>query len=192
MAIDLFKETDDLTAASCEARDIETDEVCEKPATPYRLLGLYIHLCAPHKTEMYTYREMQKQHLIKELEKDGATINDSPGVTYVVRMKDETIKIGKAKYLVGRLRDVSRDYNEGYPVELLTVLDGGRTTELRLHSKWGRLRLNQRTGERFIPDPELLAWISEQKPAEEHRKAINYYNEWRDKKLAELSWLDWE
>ncbi|MBE4761342.1 hypothetical protein [Streptomyces caniscabiei] len=187
MEIDLFKGTHDVTAeVSCEARDNETEEVCGKAARPRKFLSFSVPLCPAHHTEIYSYQEWIRQGVVLELDKEGTLVQESPGCTYVVRMKDDTVKIGKATRLVQRFQAVAREYNEGYPVEVLAVLDGGRTTELRTHRKWMDLRLTQRTGERHRPEPELMAWIEEQGIHSAHVGSVRIYNEWREKKLADI------
>lgn len=197
MGIDLFRETHDVTAkVSCEARDNETGEVCGKEGRPRKFLSFSVPLCPAHHTEIYSYQEWIRQGVVLELDKEGTLVKESPGCTYVVRMKDDTIKIGKALRLVKRLKEVSRGYNERHPVEVLAVLDGGRTTELRVHREWMHLRLNQKTGERHRPEPELMAWIEEQGIHTAHAASVDIYNEWREKRLADIGrpdpFEDWD
>ncbi|MDX3541615.1 hypothetical protein PV729_09250 [Streptomyces europaeiscabiei] len=197
MEIDLFRETHDVTAkVSCEARDNETGEVCGKTGRLRKFLSFSMPLCPAHHTEIYSYQEWIRQGVVLELDKEGTLVKESPGCTYAVRMKDGTVKIGKAVRLVQRLQAVSREYNEGYPVEVLAVLDGGRTTELRVHRKWIDLRLTQKTGERHHPTSELMAWIEEQGIHTAHTVSVDIYNEWREKKLADTGrpdmFEDWD
>lgn len=170
------------TPSTCDARTPGTNERCGQEAVPHGMLrAMSFNLCPGHRAEMYAYREAQKQFLMAELVREGS-VTQSPGVTYIARLTDGTIKIGRTVNLCTRLQTVSRDYNEGHPVELLRVLEGGRTTELQVHKRWYKFRLTRERGERFLPDPELMNWI-ESLPRLE-TPGIQEYELWRERTIS--------
>ncbi|NNN32524.1 GIY-YIG nuclease family protein [Streptomyces sp. S3(2020)] len=175
-----------IVAGACVATDTETGGVCGKEGNPKRVLSFSFPLCPEHQTEFYSYKQHLAAAVTHRLDRDGVLWGTSPGHTYVVRLKDGNVKIGKTTtILLSRLTNVSRDYNEGEPVEILAVLQGGESTELLAHGKFKHLRLTKQTGERFRPEPELMAWIAEKGIANSAGEQVKQYEEWRQTRLKQ-------
>lgn len=173
-----------VVTGTCVAIENETGEVCGREAKPKQVESFSIMLCPEHQTEFYTNNQHLAAAVTYRLDRDGVLWGKSPGHTYVVRLKDGNVKIGKTTTtLLSRLTNVSREYNEGEPVEILAVLQGGESTELLTHGKFKHLRLAKQTGERFRPDPELMAWIAEQGIAHSANEQVKQYEEWRQTQL---------
>lgn len=74
---------------------------------------------------------------------------------YFVRSADgATIKIGRTKHIVIRMKELAISYGDG--VQLLGTEDGGKIREEALHRRFSHFRVE---GEWFRSDPELLGYI---------------------------------
>lgn len=162
----------------------QDDQQCGEPGWPNGMTGLRIATCERHYCEAFSAKERMAENTIHALNEAGVIQGHTPGWTYAVLMRDNTIKIGMSEDLERRLRDVSRKYNNGDPVELLSLLEGGRSTELLVHGKWRHLRINDRPGERFTKAPELMAWIESKGIHASGQIFADKYNKWREKKMG--------
>jgi len=81
-------------------------------------------------------------------------------VYFIQESGSMAIKIGTAKDVDGRVRDMS--VSTPHLLTVLAVIDGDRDVERVLHRRFAHARIR---GEWFHPVPELLAYISEVKAA---------------------------
>ncbi|MGW6356700.1 hypothetical protein ACWFR5_16280 [Streptomyces sp. NPDC055092] len=119
-------------------------------------------LCEEHKWDLFSWSKSRARNLVTDLSKAGALNGHTAGWTYVIRLTNGNVKIGTTVHAdMKRLKDISRRDNDGIPVQLLAVMEGGLSLELLSHERWMHLRA---TGlmEEFLPAPELLAWADEQ------------------------------
>lgn len=171
----------------CVALD-ENGVQCGEPGRPSQMAGLRVVTCGEHYQEAFCSREAVAEGTYYLLERAGVIAKHTPGWTYVVRLNDGTVKIGTVtsdseRNLARRLRRVGKAYNEGIPVEVLALLKGGRSMELKAHGMWRPLRVTNKNGERFNETPELMAWIAEQGIDPSGKAVVEAHEEWRAEQL---------
>lgn len=141
--------------------------------------GFTINFCLQHALDLAAWRHSSAREAMAEVESEGLLTRHSQGWTYVIRMRNGNVKIGKSKGLAGRLIRLSDKRNGHSPVHVLAVLKGGTTRELMLHDQWLHLRAKGQM-EEFHAEPELLRWAEEQGIHEE--ADLEEFYEWQAKK----------
>ncbi|MFB8211608.1 hypothetical protein [Streptomyces sp. NPDC056010] len=140
---------------------------CTKEGKPERITDtMELTLCRDHVWDLFAHQAKKAREAVVEIEEQGLLSGPTKGFTYVVRVNNGNVKIGKGgtkkKPLKERLQDLSTGstYNGGIPVHVLAVLPGGTSTELLTHNQWLHLRVPGRM-EQFYADPSLLKWAEE-------------------------------
>ncbi|WP_328755050.1 hypothetical protein OHA28_30775 [Streptomyces sp. NBC_00269] len=130
--------------------------------TPLGRGSLAMNLCEEHKWDLFSWSKSRAREVVTDLDKAGALKGHTAGWTYVVRLRSGNVKIGTTVHGdMTRLKDISRRDNDGIPVQILAVMEGGLSRELLAHEQWLRFRAPGLM-EEFHPAPELLAWAREQ------------------------------
>ncbi|WP_329306954.1 hypothetical protein OG322_24960 [Streptomyces sp. NBC_01260] len=144
-----------------------------------------INLCDDDSWNLAAHQSTKARELVAEMEEEGFfKEKHTKGWTYVIRMDNGNIKLGKTgKEDLSRLQTISNSYqkHKGVPVQVLAVLKGGTSTELLIHSQWLHLRVAGRM-EQFHADPSLLKWAEEQGIHPEAAEAIEKFQQWQEKK----------
>jgi hypothetical protein len=162
-------QNDSITSVNtpCSATNEGTGNVCLGAASPRHIGKLFISLCEAHLHDMGDWGNYKARRLVAELVEDGCLLHHTKGLTYVVQMHDGTVKIGMTgKPNLERLQAVSLRYNDGIPVRILAVLQGGRSRDAM---------------EMYDPAGTLLAWASGQASlplSSEIATAIKVYDAW--------------
>lgn len=162
---------------------------CTREAKPeYITDDMELTLCRDHVWDLFAHQQSKAREAMAEVNDQGLLLGPTKGFTYVVRMDNGNVKIGKAgakgkATLDGRLQNVSnnRADNGGVPVAVLAVLPGGTSTELLTHRQWLHLRVSGRM-EQFHADPSLLKWAEEQGICEEAQEAVDKFQSWQENK----------
>lgn len=170
------------TTITCSMTD------CTREGKPeYITKDMELILCRPHVWDLFAHQAQKAREAMAEVSDQGLLLGPTKGFTYVLRMDDGTVKIGKGgtkgSPLTKRLTDLSNrsDENDGIPVHVLAVLPGGTSTELLAHHQWLHLRIPG-CMERFYADPSLLAWAGEQGKAPEADQYLEKFQKWQEDK----------
>ena len=137
---------------------------CTNPAKPERTTeAITLTICREHVWDLAAWHHESARNAMAEVKEQGLLLGPTKGWTYVIRLSNGNVKIGKggtrSKALADRLQSLST--NQGVPVHVPAVLQGGTSTELLTHKQWLHLRVPGRM-EEFYPDPSLLQWAEEQ------------------------------
>jgi len=132
---------------------------CGKEAATVNLpdLTFDLFLCEAHRAELYNRSDIT----YRAKEDDRAhRFRDKQSFVYIIQLADQTVKIGYTTRLSTRLMDISKQYNGGTPVKILTVLEGDQHLEGLLHWEWQDERIWDSFGERHYPTPDLMTWVN--------------------------------
>ncbi|WP_188284054.1 hypothetical protein [Streptomyces sp. CBMA29] len=148
-------------------------------------------LCERHGAMRYTYDTKRYRNKLMQRIEEAGSFTHVPGFTYVAELPDGLLKIGSSGNRVGnhgkptlsnRWKAISGEFKlshpENYMIRPIAVLDGGISQEALLHEKWADLRIDDKYGERFKPDPELISWAKDQGYTPNAADAINDYRGW--------------
>lgn len=156
--------------------------MCGKPAKEVLngKLSFGLPLCDPHRAELYNESDMA--YRAKRAAK-SEYYRDQDQHVYVVKVGDK-VKIGESTDLLTRLQSLGEQYDHGEPAKILAVIDGTERTEALLHWEWQDLRVRDRFGELFRPEPELMDWIGTLGISQSAQPIVNEYNVWASDELA--------
>ncbi|MGW3087783.1 hypothetical protein [Streptomyces sp. NPDC001108] len=161
---------------------------CAREAKPeYVTQDIDITLCRDHVWDLFAHQAEKAREAVAEIEGQGLLLGPTKGWTYVIRMDNGNVKMGKGgtgkKSLSERLQDISNGLQEskGVPVQVLAVLQGGTSTELLAHNQWLHLRVSGRM-EQFYADPSLLKWAEEQGIHPDAEAEIEAFQGWQERK----------
>lgn len=135
---------------------------CNEPGKlrPFDLITL--PLCEPHLWDMAAQSRNRARRVVADIYRINPEAQHTEGWTYVIRLANGNVKIGTTvNPTMERLKDISRRDNDGIPVQVLAIIEGGFSRELLAHGQWFHLRVPGAM-EEFYPAPELLQWAGEQ------------------------------
>ncbi|SCK29886.1 hypothetical protein YUYDRAFT_03345 [Streptomyces sp. ScaeMP-e48] len=144
--------------------------------------GFTLNLCNGHAWDFAAWRHSSAREAMVEMQKEGLITQHTEGWTYVIRMNNGNIKIGKSKNPAQRFIRLSAKNNNNAPVYVLAVFKGGTSQELLTHDKWLHLRVKGRM-EEFQAEPELLQWAESQGIPEE--LDLEEFYGWQERKHAD-------